>query len=167
MNAAEILRYQQQARRKRVCRVIWDEMNTWMHAFAVTTYAVAQGLLDGTLTEEIILAYLVDDYPVDLSRAIAQQVGLPFNDGGEPQYNGSGWRIDVDAEEIGIGVQALRAIPAADVGRNDQPGGEVWQLYPGSLDSNHVTIGQVRDFLRGMTLRDAAQLLVDANKARP
>lgn len=166
MTPDEIKAQQMATRRKRVLRVMWDEMNGWMHGFAMATHAVAKALVGGTLTEEIVTSYPLGDYPENLSRAIAHQAGLTFHDDG-PAWNDSGWRVDVDAEDIHTAIQALRAIPAADVALNTDPTGCTWQLYPENLDEKHVDIDQIRELWRGLSLTEAAQLLIDVNQARP
>lgn len=143
-------------------RAMAAEMNIWMFDFAQTTHAIAKGLLDGTLTDAVIAAYPPGgEYPETLSRAIAHQVGLVYVDE-EPVYS-SGWLLNVGAEAVGNGVQALLAIPAGDVGVADTTDGGVWQFYAENLEEHGLTIAQVRDHMRGLDLTRAARLIVDSN----
>jgi len=147
-------------------RAMDAEMIVWRWEFAHTTHMIAKGLLDGTLTDDVINAYPAGtEYPVTLSRAIAEQAGMVFGYD-KPVYNTAGWRVNVDAEDVGKGIEALRAIPEADAGVTGTDGEGVWQFYAEHLEDNGLTIEQVRDHMRGLDLAGAARLIVDSNLAR-
>lgn len=152
--------------RAQVCRALRSEMNCWMDDLALATQHIAEGLVDGTLPEEIITSYPVEGYPEAASRAIARQVGLPFSDEPDQYPPGGGWLLNVDTEAVGGGIEALRAIQVADVGVAETADGGVWQFYPENLARQGVTLDQVRAVMHGLSLLDAARLLVDANNSR-
>lgn len=146
--------------RARVLRAMWVEMNGWVPGFAFAAHHLSKALLDGRLPERSLAEFPIGTYPDQLARAVAQTAGLEWCEDG-PVYV-DGLRVDVDTEEVDIAVSALRAIPAGSVCRNDDPDGVgEWQFYPETLTEKGLTIEAVREFWTGLTLREAAQLIVD------
>jgi hypothetical protein len=154
------------ARRAAVARALWQNMNCWMGEFAQSISAISRGLADGRLTEEIIRKYPEDhSYPEQLSRAIAHQVGLHFSD--DPDVWVHGWRQNVDAEAIGIAIEALVAI-ADDETVNCEGMGGTWSFYQDTLNEAGVSIADIQaEFAECTDLVAAARLIVAANEARP
>jgi hypothetical protein len=143
--------------RRRLLLAMRAETNVWEFEFSQTAHAIALGLLDGSLPECMITDYPQGEYPELLSKFIAHRVGLPFHT--DTEVWSGGWRLNVDAEAIGLGVRAVRSIPAGDA---DIEGG-AWWFYAETLERHELTIGQVRAYMAGLTLGQAAELIVEAD----
>lgn len=146
--------------RDRVCEVLWATMSLWERQFEATR-AVAESFLDGSLTEDMVLAFPIGEHPETLCRAMAHAVGLPFHDEG-PQYSEGGWRIDVTADDVDCGFRMLRAIPDASVALEDTDDDGEWRFHGEHLDEHDVTIDEIREVMLDLPLYEAAQLIVDA-----
>lgn len=141
-----------------LCRAMKAEMNVWMTGFAHATFHVSKALLDGRLTEEILDAFPGDYHPAELAellaRAIAHQSGMPFHsDPGQQRHD-----LNADTEEIHTAVKSLQAIRAGEAAIHDG----YWGFYPENLHRHGLTVDRVNDLMRGLTLTEAAQLVIDA-----
>lgn len=148
--------------RTRILRVLRAEMDGWTAEFAQTAHAVPLGVRAGKIPTDLLDAYPAGTYPVELSKVIAHRIGLPFSDD-ETQYTEHGFLLNVTAEAIGVGIDAMRGLSTGDVGVLEEGGIQTWLFYRETLDSHAVTIDQLSDFVTGMSWEDVALLMVDAH----
>ncbi len=147
--------------RTAVQRVLRAETNRWTWDFAMTIVAVPQGLLDGKLTEALLDAYPAGtEYPYDLSRAIAHQVGLKFP--GDPGADDPTAKV-TGGEGIGMAVEEMRALREGEVACLEDGTRCTWQFYRESVEAHGITAEQVGEYTHGMTWTEVAQLLIDAH----
>lgn len=147
--------------RTAVRRVLRSETNRWTWDFALTIVAVPQGLLDGRLTEALLDAYPAGtEYPHDLSRAIAHQIGLKFP--GDPGADDPEAHV-TGGEGIGMAVEAMRALRTGDIACLEDGRNTTWKFYRESVEAHGITADTVAKFTTGMTWTEVAQLLIDAN----
>jgi hypothetical protein len=142
-----------------VTRVLKSQINGWTPEFHHTIGAVPRALLDGRLTEAILDNYPLDySYPETLSRAIAHQSGLVFDDEDE-----TGTVPTVGGEAIGIAIEAMHALRTGDIGVHEAVEQHTWLLYRESVEEHGLTVEQIREYTTGMTWTEVAQLVQDAH----
>jgi hypothetical protein len=151
--------------RTAIARVLHTEVNGWTWDFALTIAKLPPAVVDGRITGALLDMYPTDtSYPAALSRAIAHQAGLRFRD--ELNENDPDDTDYTYGEGIGMAIHVMLAVRTGEIGyrevHNDSSDPLI-QFYRDNVERNGLTIEGIREFVKGMSWTEVAQLFVDAH----
>lgn len=146
--------------RQALVDAIGSYRNTWMPSFGFASYHIAEAVADGRIPELTLVNFV--PYDVNGAGTIARLAGLEYM-GDEPGTGKTGgWAsgYQVDCEDVSIACDAIRSL----VEYCFQPADGAWQFYEDDLTVPLEELDRIRMEM-GMSYREAAQLIVDADTA--
>jgi hypothetical protein len=128
--------------------------DVWQPNYLVASHHIAAGIMDGRISERIIRDFpRGGPAPEALCLGIAQRIGL------------ARFLPNAHAEHVATGIRAVRGLAEADLGE----GAHEWHLDLDDSDqvrAHGTTIDAIRAGLSGLSIRSAAQLILDADNRR-
>jgi hypothetical protein len=142
----------------RTVKVIGTARNGWMSSFAHASHRIARAITDGRITVADIDAFPAGGYNRKACRALAEKAGMSWETGA------GGDAAECDAEDIEVAVEAIAGLASMRVCTYDETGIYAsWILYPEDIAEHDTTIQEIRRSLQGISLVDAAALIVAAD----
>lgn len=150
------------ANRDALVAVIGTERNGWMASFAHASHHIARAIVEGRLDADTVTAFRPYGGAEAEARHIAEAAGLRFIGADDEDRVGRG---SADHEDVSVSVQALTALTSDDpsIGLGDKRS-DVWQLDADTLAEVGTDEASVQAAVRGMTLVEAARLILDGDE---